>query len=288
TLKFSTIEDLHSAVRYFGTGSHQPALNKNTREIGESHGALGVGMFMMATRGSTSEFTENIITEIGDLQEAGLLRKKPVTYHGSWDYDGPGPFHKASLTAERQGREFTLKINAAYVGNEPEVVLAEEVGASIGYVHCDVQKLYEADEDGRFHVPLSDIEQVYKNLNIEFDTKTVFASMTAKTERWHGGKEIGDIIIGKNKDVTVELGFVSYSIADDHELEREPSRDKAFRLENGCITGPASKSFGDAVARVHVKISPAQGMTYDADLETRIRKLGDRVEAGFNGMALKV
>ena len=38
-LKFSKIEDLHSAVRYFGTGSHQPALNKNLQDAGESHAA---------------------------------------------------------------------------------------------------------------------------------------------------------------------------------------------------------------------------------------------------------
>lgn len=279
TIRFDNLADLHNAVLVFGGEGDQGARQHNIEAFGQSGGGLGAVLFAMASSGAEGSFAQNIVQEIGNLDRF---------YHGSWDHDGPGPFHKASLTAERhEDGTFTLNINAAYVGNRPEVRLAEQLGAPIGYYHCTIEREYEASEDGRFRIPLADVTSIYKAVGVDIDEESAFAALTTKTEpkdEWDG-PELPYAVLSSDNDIQAVVGFARYTAVDSYEERGNPDRDYEYRIEDGFLTGPAREDYKGAyeLIRIAVIITPHEGMTFDKAVEQRITQIADVVETTWGG-----
>jgi len=275
TLRFNTLSELHDAIRVYG-GARPGALNENLKQIGAAHGTEAKRDASSTLSEGGGFFAEQVVKAIGRLEQ---------TYHGSWDYDGPGPFHKCIIDARRQSDDtFVLSIYAASVGNEAEIALAQKVRASLGYSGCSVERTWSASKE-RFAIPLKDIEAAYTTFGQSFDSQAFVKAIT--TPRMFDGR--GDRIESYTSPVTilddglmgVSLRFVNYRQVSPYDYQRAPSRDYEYRLEAGTLTGPALFDRNSGRPRsigLELWIGPtAKGPTYDTELERRIRSLGDAV-----------
>jgi len=288
TLRFNKLEDLHNAVLVFGGEGDQSAKRHNIDALDQAKGSMAGVMFAMASRNSGS-FTQRVVKEIGNLDRP---------YRGSWDWDGPGPFHKASIDAKREkDGTFTLDINASYVDNKPEITLAKQVGAPIGYYNCKIEKEYAASKDGRFSIPLSEVVSIYKAVGVSINEADAFAALTTKTtpkEKWDR-PELPQAVLCGDEDVKVTMGFVGYTTVSPYDEEKNPGRDYGYRLgisfpagsalRIDVLTGPAIKRPDGTYApvRLGVGIWPSKNPTFDPAVEQRIRQIGDVIEATWNG-----
>jgi hypothetical protein len=279
TIRFNSLSDLHHAILVFGSNGDQSARQHNIQAYGQSDGGLGALLFMKAWSGGESSFAQGIVREIGNLDSP---------YGRSWDYDGPGPFHKTAITAERQSDgTFTLEVCAAGVGNKPEIKLAERFGAPIGYYHCTIQREYAASRDGRFRIPLSDVTDIYKAVGVDIDPKSAFTALTTKTtpqKEWDRPK-LPQAALSSDGDVEVTMGFVGYTTVAWHEEGDSPDRDYGYRIEDGFLTGPArqERDGGYESVCIAVRIQPHKIPTFDKAVEQRIRQTGDVIEAIWGG-----
>lgn len=98
------------------------------KDIGESHGARGgdaQAMFMMGALSVGKP--DGLVTRL--LQEAKETLQKRNQHHADYDYDGMGtPFFKTNVTIGKlSGAKdmFAIGLWAAYVGDKPEIGLAE-------------------------------------------------------------------------------------------------------------------------------------------------------------------
>ncbi len=126
-------------TKFFGRGVSQEAQRKTLEGVTQAFGAEGLDLMLMTftkqdTR--TDSFVDEILQEAHARIESGrsdLEDPRARMWIGSWDYGGPGVFHKSTLTitcllyAGENGSEkdiFRWDFHAAYVGFEPEVRLA--------------------------------------------------------------------------------------------------------------------------------------------------------------------
>lgn len=75
TLKFSTLQALHNAVRVFG-GAPPDAFNQSVRQLGEKGGVTAIFLLHSMPRGNTANFAERVVEKIGTLPPE-------VGYYGS-------------------------------------------------------------------------------------------------------------------------------------------------------------------------------------------------------------
>jgi hypothetical protein len=288
TLRFETVKDLHNAVLVFA-GERAASQDENIRQYGESGGGMAAVFTMLGLsrleedNGGRKSFAQKVVDDIGSLSS-------DRGYHGSWDYDGPGPFHKATIAAKRlPDNAFSLHIHAAYVGNEPEVSLAHKIGAPIGYGYCDIERTWASTQQDRFAIPVKDIEALYTALGQKFDEKEFLKSFaTPQMDSYH--KEhvesyTSPVSIVNNDAVKAEITLTNWRSVPAYEQKDKPGRDYGYRLEKGYLTGPARIDHGSGkpmAIGIQLYITPAgEGPTYDAALEQRIRKMGDAVEAAW-------
>jgi hypothetical protein len=189
----------------------------------------------MALPSGGTSFSEKVVKEIGRL-------KSKHGYRGSWDHDGPGPFHKAFMNARREeDGTFSLSIGAAYVGNQPEFDLAKKIGAPVGYACCNIERAWSSKE--RFAIPLRDIQAVYGALGQEFDGKGFLAKLTVPIMDDHIKDYMNSftspVSIFEDGKISVSLQFTSWRTVAPYDAKKHPARDHGFRIENDQLTGPA-------------------------------------------------
>ena len=177
----NTPEEVDAAFRVYGGDVSQSALTVTSKDIDISHGAMGGALFAFA------------MTEIGGGKksfasrcgaEAGKCASENRRWHGDWDYDGPGPFHKCSITvqpfdiAKPDGTtetKFGMEIWAAYVGGKPEAELAEIIDRPRGLNHIEITRSCATPEGSdRARIPWSAIEAAYAAAGAEPPTPEAF------------------------------------------------------------------------------------------------------------------
>ncbi|HLW02707.1 MAG TPA: hypothetical protein VKT82_28895 [Ktedonobacterales bacterium] len=100
------------------------------------------------------EFVDVMLSEAHPrIEERGQWRR-------SYDYDGYGVFHKTSIEIEKlpQGEpaEYALGISAAYVGEKPEIALAEALGVERATRRKNVTIEY-APQNDQFRIDMDDV-----------------------------------------------------------------------------------------------------------------------------------
>jgi len=281
TLRFNTLSALHDAIRVYG-GARPAALHENLRQIRAAHGtdAKRIAFSHLAEGGGS--FADRVVEAMGSLEKR---------YYGSWDYDGPGPFHKCSIEAQaKPDTTFVLSIHAAYVGNEAEIALAEKVRAPLGYAGCSLERTWIASND-RFAIPLQNIEAAYIALGQSFDAQAFLKAITtpriADGSTDHIESHTSPVTILDDGPIRASLSFINYRQVAPYDYQRAPSRDYEYRLEDGALTGPALLDRNSGRPRsigLRLWIVPAtEGLTYETALEQRIRGLGDAAQAAWEG-----
>lgn len=151
------MEELENALRIYN-GDVVPESKATTdeqfRAMAQDQGPLGAGLFALVSdkiRGE-QDFVGNILSEARPALE-GRGR-----FNRHFDYDGMGSnFFKTSVDVEKVGDKYVLKLNAAYVGSEPENKLAETLAKPMALVRSSANGRLSVVDGWWFNVNLEDV-----------------------------------------------------------------------------------------------------------------------------------
>jgi hypothetical protein len=228
---FDSLDEVCRGIVAYGDGP-AAALGHNAAQMS----GMGAVLLLMndASRGRGS-FAERVAAEARAAIEAGK------SYSGDWDYDGPGPFHKCSLEVKPVGRggQQALHIHAAYVGNQPELRLAETLGRPTGLGRVEMSRAFAVAEGGdRFSIPWSEIEVLWHAVGAEPPTPEEFLAITrSRAEDGHDSKEATPALIRAFDGFAAHVGIDQYSVHPRYD-RNVGERDVEWRIEGDHLTGP--------------------------------------------------
>lgn len=160
---FDSPEEVRDAIVIYGDGS-VPGSGSSQREslnaIGEAKGTLAVGHCLLggAIMNHGSEFSKRVaIRAMADL-------KKEEHFNESFDYTFNN-FDHTSFTGRKIGDKYVLNIAAAYVGNGPEISLAQTLNKPRALVKSSAMGKLSLVDDWWFNY---DLKQVADILPSEF------------------------------------------------------------------------------------------------------------------------
>lgn len=121
-------------------------------DIGRQHGAMGVGLALLAGAKNADGFTK-ILTEeaLSELQSSGR-------YNRHIEYDGMGTaFFKTTVDGKKAGDKYVLELSAAYVGSAPEFQLAESLGKPMALINSRARAVLSIVDGWWFNANLESI-----------------------------------------------------------------------------------------------------------------------------------
>ena len=150
------MEELENALRIYN-GDVVPGSRATTDKLGriiaQDHGPLGLGLFALGDdelRGK-QDFVGNILSEARPaLEERGRFRKR-------FDYALGSNFVKTAVEVEKVGDKYVLKLDAAYVGSEPEENLAAILAKPRALVRSSANGRLSVVDGWWFNVNLEDV-----------------------------------------------------------------------------------------------------------------------------------
>lgn len=159
-------EFVHALYVYDGksvSGSSDTS-SKLLNDIGKSHGAYAVGLALHA---SALNSHNGLVDRIAKQASEKLNANKRFSM--DFDYDATGTvFFKTCITGKKIDNKYVLGINAAYVGDKPEIALAEKLGKPRALLRCNVNGVLSIVDDWWFNV---DVQDVLKDLKLSAETK---------------------------------------------------------------------------------------------------------------------
>lgn len=177
------LEGVVDAITSFSNGytpGARAAQNDVAATIEKDSGPFALGVYLLASLDVSA--SNSIADEL--LREAEHALKDGKEYSRSYDYDAFGtPFIKTSVRIKPFGDDmYGISICGAYVGNAPEVGLAEHLGTPRALLSCSIEVETEPVEYNRFAF---DFEQVLRRLDPVLNTrkikgKTVASAMMEK------------------------------------------------------------------------------------------------------------
>ncbi len=161
---FDSPEEFASALLVYDGGEIADARatqNNLLEAVGESNGAMGVGLLLLGGHRSSQGFTERLAQEaIFELRSSGR-------FHRSFDYDAMGSnFFKTTVEGNKFGEKYVLELHAAYVGDRPAKELAEKLKRPMALTQAVAKAKLSPVDTWWFNVNL---EEVLKDLPITKD-----------------------------------------------------------------------------------------------------------------------
>lgn len=237
-------DSVAAALKVFAKG-----VTKGSREtekhqlqaIGDAHGGFALAFYGLAAphlHGNTSRFVERM------LAEAQKTLQNYYRWSRSYDYDGVGSFFKTDVVIEVidwEAEIYALGIWAAYVGDEPEIGLAEHLEIPRALMSSQVIVHVEPADEEHFAF---DFEQLVRKLDDVLNT------------RWAKGTEIAELMmlgdrLRKHPDftlysdddviITLDVGRVENRFVYD---EPGKARD-TWAIEGSVLTGLLDESYED-------------------------------------------
>ncbi len=142
------------AISIYSQG-YTPRANDANHEVGrqieEADGAGALGLFLLSSL-KLEQGRDRMVDRL--LFEAGQTLERRPSFKKSYDYDGMGtPFMKTNVTFNKLDRGmFSIGLYASYVGNEPEIGLAEYLGIPRTLHSCTIEVSVEKAGDNRFEL----------------------------------------------------------------------------------------------------------------------------------------
>lgn len=210
-IAFEGLDALKDALRIFSTG--QTKGGHATRDKLASEGGIG-GAFVVTygINRDDDQFLTELFAEIDErVGPRGRRKKMPkvgTRLNKSYDYGGPGAFFKSIVDVTYAGENiFLLGLNAAYVGNQVEIGLAEYLGLD----RCVMRTGVRLDIEPTGETFNFDLDVIANGLiAAELDVPEHFRHidggvLAALMEAARGG---GTSIITGDDDFILEMGFV--------------------------------------------------------------------------------
>lgn len=117
------LDEVIAIIEAFGGRREMPISRDLAGSRPDSSSGFGIVMVSIGESvlvGGADRFTDRLIARIrSDLEEKG-------SFFSGWDYEGPGPFHKASIRIKPEGSGYVVRISV--VRDNPEPRLAKAFG----------------------------------------------------------------------------------------------------------------------------------------------------------------
>ena len=160
---FDSLKDVEHALRFYngeeGFLPESRATSDNLiQDVEKSAGPLAAGLVILAggKRNAGRDFVGTMMLKI----KAGLAERG--RHNESYDYDGMGTsFFKTSVEVEAAGEKFVLGINAAYVGDKPEKMLAKKLERPTALRNASVSIAMSVIDEWWFKI---NIEEVFRKV----------------------------------------------------------------------------------------------------------------------------
>lgn len=263
------------ALTLFANG--QPKGAKATQQhhvndIMETNDLLAAGLVAMAQAkiGKRSNLVDRL------LLEAGQTLERRSQFHKSYDYDGMGTvFFKTSVEIRKLGDDmYGIGLSAAYVGDQPEVGLAEFLDTPRALLWCEVEVEVKPAANDRFEF---DFEPVLRKLDSVIDIKKitgeqVATAMLQKDE--YGARAV--FVLGEHDGlrICIQPGRVECRMKYDHETRKEYD---TWSIKGSVFSGELAQDFESkdedvkATPTFEIVVSPADRRSSDfGDRETPI------------------
>ena len=208
-------------------------------ELGNAGGGLGAAVIELGSQMNSCGFLDAMLHDVeSSLQSCGR-------YYGSFDYDALGTrFFKSTVEAYKAWEKYVLCIRAAYVGDEPEKLLAEKTGKRRALVRSVADAEMELVDGYWFNIDMGELmgsllekEQIRKLVAyLEADRMTTRPEMIIE----HDGSAF-------------ELG-VSIKAPTWLRPENGCFDDRYFRARGNCLVGASwkkDKNTPQGIAAVH-------------------------------------
>lgn len=277
--KVST-EQYYRGIPLKGWGSVDSALNMFARgvtkgsrvtedhqlnAVGASQGLMGLAFYLTAAphmEGAGNEFVKRMLDEAEPIVEAR------GHWRASYDYDGMGVFFKTGVEIKRLSVKndlYLLEIWAAYVGDEPEIGLAEALGVPRTMLSSTVTIQVEPQDDKHFAF---DFEQVLRKLDGVLSTKRLQGTIVARHfmtgDRYSSAKSL-PIHSKDGFNVSINTGRVESRFVYDDHGSRNPL--DTWKVDGAVLYGLLDTSYEDKTKKdpptFTVSIRSAESFHYD-------------------------
>lgn len=202
-------ENVEKAIRLHDVGVSNASSATHddlVQNMGSAGGLFGLGILLMNEQNQGS-FVDQL------LKEAKKAVKKEGNWRRSYDYDGPGNFHKTQveiITLDKKQQLYMLMFWAAYVGDAPEKALAEYLGIPRTLRSYSVTVEVAPEDETHFAF---DFEKVLRSLDEALDTKGLKGDLIANYyllgDAQHNQKKFV-LSKGANYLVTIAPGLVEH------------------------------------------------------------------------------
>lgn len=287
-IRLDTLDEVKGALRVFAGGA--------------SSGRTGLAdegsMMLSCILPSPGSFVERVIKSM-----VSALNSERHRYDESWDWEGPGPFQKASVQVEQKDGFYTLHIYAAHVGNRPEIRLAERINKPIGYNRCEIHRFFAPGDSGRFRIPVAEISAalMLAGANPD-DCEGMIVGMLQPKMCDHSPSRVERLtsaIKFEANGLSVYFDLTSYTIASPYRGMEQAwedyaarvgtkDRDMEIRIEDGFLTGPADIDHNwtrpkAAAVEMHIYTNDP----YNTETEAAARAVGAKIQNAWLAAGIK-
>lgn len=207
--------------------------------IAESSGPLGLGLYLLNSL-TAGDKRSNLVDRL--LLEAGQSLERQTKFHKHYDYDGMGtPFMKTSVTIRKLSGDdmYGIGLNAAYVGDAPEVGLAEQLGIPRTLLSCTIEVKTEPIEDNRFEF---DFEPVLRKLDPVLDINGITGQLLADAMlKIDAYESIPDVLLSVKGGLQIRIkpGCVRDRIYFDGKVKQD-----TWSVKGSVLSGELERDYG--------------------------------------------
>jgi len=191
-----SIEEVITALHVYNGGAvpEAGATQNNLYEaIGQDVGPMGVGLALLAGANNENRIMKELIEDVTSALEDNRRFRR------HYDYGGMGTnFFKTCVEAEPKEDKYVLEIHAAYVGDKPEINLAEKLGKKRALYESKAVCQLAVIDDWWFNVNLEEVLQPLVGAKL-ISNKQINALVDYYTDRTYEVKGVGPIAFKHNK-----------------------------------------------------------------------------------------
>jgi hypothetical protein len=242
-------ENVRAIIEMYASGQsagYRAAETENLRQVEDSAGmnrVMAVGMYLLAAA-QTNQST--LLMKLLSEAEAALTTRG--SFYKSYDYDAMGtPFFKANVSIERIDPSvdmYSVGLYAAYVGDEPEIGLAERLTVPRVLRSCLVETTVEPSGPDAFSF---DMEKIVRRLDPVLGTEKIKGIEIAKVmmQANEYDESAKPYVLPSTDGLSISL--LPGSVGKRFKYDRDGNKKNLWRRKGSVVTGPLGLDYRSRV-----------------------------------------
>ena len=278
-IPFASVDAVKAAITQYSEGRLSSS-HATTRQLVSDGGDM-IAMMLTLVHPSESSFLGKMFKEMDEA----LANKNNPRYHKSYDYDGVGVFHKTTVEVEQlKGGTCMLHLNAAYVGDKPEVDLAKALEINRGLIRTGISAPFKFAGD-HFTLNCADLaRRLGTTLEFKIDGEQLAAIIATGRSDYEGGR------VSNAGQQTYLCGSLEVSVS----LSAGSYYEEPYQSSGSTLTGPLQADWEDEskfkapVISITIEIPLEKGASrYDREavidegVKAQMRQLASKFQASF-------